>query len=94
MSLCLRYVPTTLRIQARCHRFASHIRVCALLISDEAQPCYSDSEYMLESALCMSTTRNNFLRVQIDGIELMTELLQNEGWSHIPIIGKQVMPTY
>ncbi len=67
---------------------------CALLISDEAQPCYSDSEYMLESALCMSTTRNNFLRVQIDGIELMTELLQNEGWSHIPIIGKQVMPTY
>lgn len=49
---------------------------------------------MLESALCMSTTRNNFLRVQIDGIELMTELLQNEGWSHIPIIGKQVMPTY
>jgi len=42
----------------------------------------------------MSTTRNSLLLVQIDGIELMTELLQNEGWSHIPIIGKQVMPTY
>jgi CheY-like chemotaxis protein len=42
----------------------------------------------------MSTTRNSLLLVQIDGIELMTELLQNEGWSHIPIIGKLVMPTY
>ncbi|KAL0056248.1 hypothetical protein WJX82_009232 [Trebouxia sp. C0006] len=26
------------------------------------------------------------LMPEIDGIELMTELLQNEGWSHIPII--------
>ena len=26
--------------------------------------------------------------MQIDGIELMSELLQNEGWSHIPIIGE------
>lgn len=26
--------------------------------------------------------------MQIDGIELMSELLQNESWSHIPIIGK------
>ncbi len=58
------------------------------------QPCYSDSEYKLESALCLFTTRNSLLPVQIDGIELMTELLQNEGWSHIPIIGKQIMPTH
>lgn len=28
--------------------------------------------------------------LQIDGIELMSELLQNEQWSHIPIIGKRV----
>ena len=26
--------------------------------------------------------------MQIDGIELMSELLQNETWSHIPIIGE------
>jgi CheY-like chemotaxis protein len=38
--------------------------------------------------------RNSLLLVQIDGIELMTELLQNEGWSHIPIIGKQITSNY
>ena len=52
------------------------------------------SAYKLVSTLSMSITHNNLLLVQIDGIELMTELLQNEGWSHIPIIGKQLMPTY
>lgn len=58
------------------------------------QPCYMGSAYKLVSTLSMSITHNNLLLVQIDGIELMTELLQNEGWSHIPIIGKQLMPTY
>lgn len=30
--------------------------------------------------------------MQIDGIELMSELLQNETWSHIPIIGESPLP--
>lgn len=30
--------------------------------------------------------------MQIDGIELMSELLQNESWSHIPIIGEHAHP--
>ena len=74
------------------YNFASHNGLCVFLIWVSVQPCYIDSEFKLESALCMSTTCNSLLFVQIDGIELMTELLQNEGWSHIPIIGKQVMP--
>ena len=31
------------------------------------------------------------LVMQIDGIELMSELLQNESWSHIPIIGERAL---
>ena len=34
---------------------------------------------------------DSFSFAQIDGIELMTELLQNEGWSHIPIIGMLII---
>lgn len=34
------------------------------------------------------------LAMQIDGIELMSELLKNESWSHIPIIGKQLLYSY
>lgn len=30
---------------------------------------------------------NSAVLMQVDGIELMSELLQNEKWSHIPIIG-------
>lgn len=34
------------------------------------------------------------IQMQIDGIELMSELLQNESWSHIPIIGEHAHPPY
>ena len=52
------------------------------------------SGLLISIVLTIIYSPKNPLQMQIDGIELMSELLQNESWSHIPIIGEHAQQLY